>query len=109
MSPSAPFTLLTNTAGVPALPPLTGIRTTVSLPVLTTNIAERSPLNASPFAPNGGTPEVCSNRLVTRLVTGPPVGPVRQIRPGTSRKCRRCTCHRRSARSGRQHCHQEWS
>src|SRR5919204_305979 len=51
ISPSAPFTLLTNTSGVPAAPPLTtGIRMTWSLPVLATNIDEPAWLNASPLA-----------------------------------------------------------
>src|SRR3989442_5786400 len=70
INPSAPLMLLTKTSGVPATSgePLTGILTTVSLPVLATNIAVRFLLNASPLAPNGGTPVVVSSGLDTHAV-----------------------------------------
>ena len=55
------------------------MRTTVSLPVLATNIAEALRLNAMPLAPNGGTPLVPSNGSLTHAAGTPPAGDVRQI------------------------------
>ena len=81
MWPSAPLTLLTNTSGVPGVPALRGIFTTVSFPVLATNKAVRFLLKARPLAPNGGTPVVVRSALVTHAVGAPPAEPVRQMMP----------------------------
>ena len=83
MRPSAPLMLLTKATGAPATSgePLTGIFTTVSLPVLATKRAVWLRLKARPLAPNGGTPVVVSNRSVTHALARPPAGPVRQMMP----------------------------
>src|SRR5260370_36090542 len=70
--PSAPLMLLTNTAGVPGVPPGTGILTTVSLPVLATNSAEPPLLKARPLAPNGGVPGVVRRELLHLSAAPPP-------------------------------------
>src|SRR3989442_5404530 len=81
--PSGPLMLLTKTTGVPASSgePLTGIFTTVSLPVFATKRAVWFLLKARPLAPNGGTPVVVSSGPVTQAVATPPPGPVRQMMP----------------------------
>jgi hypothetical protein len=66
---------------VPGVPPLTGIFTTVSLPVLATNIVSWALLKAIPLAPNGGTPVVVSSGSLTHSTPAPPAEPVFQIMP----------------------------
>src|SRR2546427_13179837 len=73
--------LLTNTAGLPALPLLTGIFTIVSLPVLATKRKVWALLNATPFAPKPGTPVVVRSGLDAHIVPAPPPGPVFQMIP----------------------------
>src|SRR2546423_14329211 len=57
----------------------TGILTTVSLPVLATNIAVRALLKAMPLAPNGGTPVVPRSGLLTHGAGAPPAAGMRQM------------------------------
>ena len=73
--------LLTKTVAAPALPPVTGIFTIVSLPVLATNSALPALLKPSPLAPNGGTPAVVSSGSCFQTVATPPPGPVFQMMP----------------------------
>src|SRR5436305_6533676 len=81
MTPSAPLMLLTNTCGVPGVPAVTGILTTVSLSVLATYKMVHALSNWRPFAPNGGTPVVVSKGLVTHVVPTPPLALVFQMMP----------------------------
>src|SRR6516225_9002229 len=83
--PSAPLMLLVNTEAAPAVsvPPtlLTAICTSVSLPVLATNMMLRALLKAIPLAPNGGVPVVVNSGSCFQTVPAPPCGPVVQMMP----------------------------